>query len=162
MVKLPTSSQPAAGNSNTYPVIPNNKMLNVVVEKCELREINKDFREKYNISDTHEVNFMFRVTDGEYGPNEKSRGRVLFGTAKPYINDSDNCRLRIWAQELRGEDALPEGYEFDTDDMVGRNARVLVGEYTKQNGNVDNKIKEVLRAETQPTGTEAAYVGEPF
>lgn len=160
MVKLPTQAAPVTTNTDgnksgkTFATIPNNTMLNVVVEKCEVRPLKEWFREKYNVSDTHEVSFMFRVVD------ENFKRRVLFGNAKPYINDSDNCRLRIWTEEIMGVNSLPDGYEFDTDDLVGLNARILVGEYTKNDGTTDNKVKEVLRAVDQTAST--SFDEEPF
>lgn len=162
MAKLPAQTRPASDSSSDSerrerPVVPENTILDVVVEKCELRELNEDFRQKFKIRDTHEVNFTFLVEGGPYNDLK------LWGSAKPYINDSDNCRLRIWAKEIMGVDELPDGFaeNFDTDDLQGLRCRILVKEYTKANGARGNKVAEVLRSVNQSNGF-AHTADEPF
>lgn len=161
MAQLPqtTANHPATTGGTTkrkFDPIPENRIVNVVVEECEVRAFDEAFRRQWNVQDTHEVSFRFRVKGGDYD------NRVVFGSAKPIFEDDPDCRLRLWTQELMGVDTLPDNYVFDTDDLVGRSGRILVRVHTKQNGEQTNKVKEVLRAENQPVGTERVYDEEPF
>lgn len=163
MVKLPenTATQGASdgGQKKVYDPIPNNTMLNVAVEECGLRELKEEFRAKYKIEDTHEINFKFRVLDGEYA------NRVMFASAKPYFNNSDNCRLRVWAEAILGKSLDPDSYEFDTDDLVGRHCQILVETKVKENGTTGNKVVQVVKSSNpQPAAAAAGNSDEyePF
>ncbi|NBR22244.1 MAG: hypothetical protein EBU08_00335 [Micrococcales bacterium] len=141
MAKLPVS----AGNTissdgdRKFDPIPENRLVDVVVENCEIREYAEEFRKQYNVKDTHEVSFKFRVQGGEFD------NRVLWGSAKPYF-EGDGSRLRLWTKEILGLDNFPADYEFDTDHLIGLPARVLVTNYKKRDGTVGDKVKDVLRA----------------
>jgi len=124
----------------TFDPIPEGKVVNVEVVAVELRDINPEFRAKYKIKDTQEVSFRFKVIDGDF------KNRNLWGNAKPIWNDADNCRLRLWTQEIFGVDRMPEGYEFDTDDFTGMKARVVVRNFSKRDGTVGDGVQDVLRA----------------
>ncbi len=153
MAKLTTSTRPE-GEKKEFSVIPENALLNVQVAKCEIKPFTEDFRKKYNVEDENEVSFEFVVIDGDFAK------RRLWGSAKPYFDKSDNCRLRIWTQEIMGWDSVPDGYEFDTDDLTGLNCRILVKAYVGNDGKPRNRVKEVLRAVKAP---EDKYSGlEPF
>ena len=159
MAKLPTSTLDKTddtGNTQKkeFKVIPENAILNVTVEKCELRDLPEDFRKAYNVEDTQEVSFSFRVQDGEF---EK---RMLWGSAKPYWSDSDGCRLRIWTQEIMGVDKLDDGYEFDTENVEGKSCRILVKQRQKKDGTKSNKVAEVMRSIN--ASNEYSLEDEPF
>lgn len=158
MAKLPVTDSPQQQTFDDakprFEAIPENSLVNCEVEKCEIRELNKDFREKYNIRDTHEVSFQFRVLDGPH------KNRKLWGTAKPYLGaPGSGSRLRLWTKEIFAVDDLPDGYEFDTDDVEGLKCRVLVANYTKRDGTKGDRVKDVLRAEQT---AYAASGEEPF
>ena len=164
MVQIPTSqtqetqsSFPDSAAKKEFPIIPNDSIVNVEVVECELRDFSEDFRAQYGVKDKQEVSFRFRVTDGDY------KGLNIWGSAKPIFDSSDNCRLRIWTQEILGVDKLPEGFVFDTDDLVGMNTRVLVSEYRKKKGGLGNRVKDVLRANANtPNATVSYNAEEPF
>jgi hypothetical protein len=131
-------SQPE--RKRTFDPIPEGTIVDVEVVSVELRDLNPEFRAKYKIKETQEVSFRFRVTGGEYAK------RNLWGNAKPILDDSDNCRLRLWTQEILGVDRLPADFEFDTDDFTGLTCRVLVKNYNKRDGSVGDGVQDVLRA----------------
>jgi len=130
-----------------WPVIPEKSLVECEVVEVRKRELSPEFRAKYSIRDEFEINFHFKVIEGEY---ENSR---IFGTAKPYLDDSDGCRLRFWLQEILGVNALPADYVFRlnedgvADDRTGLRCRVLVKNRTKGDGTKAHQVGEVLRSE---------------
>jgi hypothetical protein len=140
--------------------IPANTIADVEVIDVTYKEISAEFRAKYDIKDTHEVSFHFKVIDGPF------KNRHIWGTAKPYLNESDRCRLRIWVQELLGIDKLPADFALnpnpDTgvfDEFTGLHARVFVENYTrKRDGKVLDRVRDVLRSVNPITTDEE----EPF
>lgn len=115
-------------------------ILNVEVEKVELRPLREEFRLKYNIEATHEFNFRFRVQDGPFAK------RVVFGSAKAEWDDGPGCRLRLWAQEIMGVTSFPADYEFNSDHLVGQRCRITIKNYTKKDGSQGESAADVLRA----------------
>jgi hypothetical protein len=124
----------------TFDPIPEGTIVDVEVVSVELRDLNPEFRAKYKIKETQEVSFRFKVISGPFA------NRNLWGNAKPIFNDADNCRLRLWAQEILGVDRLPADYKFDTDHFAGLKARVLVKNYQKRDGTTGDGVQDVLRA----------------
>jgi len=160
MAGLPTAPAGSTGGlpnggKRSFPVIPDGRILNVEVEICEVRPFDEAFRKKYEVEDTHEVSFRFRVQDGEF---EK---RVLFGSTSPYCEEGS--KLYDWSKEIMGKDSLPEGYVWDSDQLTGLRCRIQVKEHTKQNGEKTNKVKALFRAEeTQYQATPAAASDEAY
>jgi len=143
----PASAGNSGGEDKKFTPIPANEIVNVVIEKCFVEEYSQWFLENYPQKDgsTHQVKFWFRVVDGDY---EK---RVLFGDAKAnwYEDERNTCRLRNWTKTILGGGDLPDGYEFESDDFVGLNCRILVGEkFNKKKGEMVDCVGEVLRADT--------------
>lgn len=137
----------AAPRKRTFDPIPEGEIVDVEVVEVEIRDINPEFRAKYKIKEDKEISFRFKVISGNY------KNRNLWGNAKPYWNDSDNCRLRLWTQEIFGVDRMPEGYEFDTDDFPGMKARVVVRNYQKRDGSTGDGVQDVLRAVNSNMGS---------
>lgn len=129
-------------------------ILNVEVEKIDLREIKAEIREKWNIRATHEFNFRFRVLDGKYAR------RLIFGAVKADWYDKPSCKLRNWAQEILGVDGFPEGYQFDSDHLLGQRCRVTVRNYNRKDGSTGESVADVMRATpaTLAAGTPAGIV----
>jgi len=75
----------------------------------------------------------------------------LWGTAKPYLDNSDGCRLRLWLQAIYGIDRLPEDYSLKVNDanqipdLLGLRCRVLVRNKAKKDGTLAHSVKDVLR-----------------
>lgn len=162
MAKLPNNTAPKETSTSrpkrVYPGIPEDTCLNVVVDKCEIKEKPEFLR--FNEDDTHQVSFKFKVIDeGEY------HNRVIWDQVPPYFNDSDKCKLRLWTQAITGNDKMPDGYVFDTEDLVGLNCRIVLKAFMKKDGTVGNGVKEILRAESTTasvTEDDSTTEWEPF
>jgi len=153
MASIPQASQGLVPQQKAFDPIPavdqygDPTVLNVEVEECDLREINADFREKYNVEATHEFNFKFKVVDGEF------KNRRVWGNAQALWFDG-NCRLRLWTKAILGVEDFPEGYEFDSDHVVGQTCRVTVKNYKKKDGSTGESVADVRP--TRPGATVAA------
>lgn len=128
-----------------FTLIPDGEILDCEVVACEERETPFD-DEKNPGQKQREVSFRFQVTDpGEYN------GRTLFGRTPTTFNTNENCKLRLWVQELLGMDVLPEKFRFNTDTLIGLPCRVAVGVRTSKpspqypKGRTTNFAWDVLR-----------------
>ena len=127
--------------SQPFDVIPEDEVLAAVVESCEERETPW---ERPDGSKAVQISFRFLITEGQYA------GRTIFGNTPTTFTTHPDCKLRIWAQELLGQDKLPAGFKFDTDDLVGLPCRVVIGNRARKakDGSevVRDFVSEVLRA----------------
>lgn len=86
--------------------------------------------------------FEFVITEDGYD------GRRLWGTTGTKLVDHPDCKLKAWSQEVFGQE-FPPSYRLDTDILIGKRARLVVGyrEYEK-NGEKrwTNTVKDVIRA----------------
>ena len=143
------NSQPASqpqGEKKKFDPIPANEIVPVEVVEVEIRDIPEHIRSQYKIQDKQEVSFHFKVVDGPY------KNRHLWGNAKPRWDNSPDCRLRVWTQEILGEDSLPDEYQFDTDTLQGLQARVLVRNRIAKDNSVKDGVGDVMRSLT-PTAS---------
>jgi hypothetical protein len=124
--------------------------VDVEVLDVEIRDLPDWFRKQFNVKDEQEVSFHFKVVGDDH------TNRHLWGSARPVLDKSDNCRLRIWTQEILGVNSLPEDFVFDTDQLAGLQARVVVGTRVAKDGTTKNKVLDVLRANT------VTFDEEPF
>lgn len=155
MATLPASTQTSVpqGTKPERALIIEN-IYPAVVDGCELRPYSDEFRQKFNIQDTHEISFKFRIVGGEFD------GRWVWAGANARWEESDGCRLFAWTKEILGVDTLPPGFVFDTDNLVNLSCRIHVQQYVKADGKLGNKVKNVLRAVNQSNNYN--YVEEPF
>lgn len=154
----PQGGEPEEGKTEkkVYPIIPEDTILNVKVTRVE--EELKPFKEDDG-SDIVRVVFTFQVQDGPY---EKQR---VWGETSTFF--TSQSKLRQWASELYGT-TLGDGFVLDTDDLVGKIARVQVGIRNQKNGKQRNFVKDVFRprdamvsAITAPTQETTSYE-DPF
>lgn len=142
MAAIPTASRGVVPQNTGFDPIPavdeynDPTVLNVEVEKVELREIAAAYREKFNIEATHEFNITFLILDGPY------KKRKIWGNAQALWYEG-NCRLRLWTQAILGVDSFPEDYEFDSDHIIGHKCRVTVKNYNKKDGSVGEAVADV-------------------
>lgn len=118
--------------------------------------------------------------DGKYGPYQKLRakfivcevpdpafntviGEQIWGSVSfKLTNDKDN-QLRQWVEALLGFQ-LSVGFELDTDELVGRSCRAIVGNYEK-NGKKRHQIAALLplrQGETVPQVAAKPRYDDPW
>lgn len=86
-----------------------------------------------------EVNFKFGIVDkGEFN-NWK-----VYGTTPTTFNVNEKCKLRRWVEEIFAFDALPSGFEFDTDDLIGEPVNVVIGHRTYNDKTTGKPVTKVF------------------
>jgi len=100
------------------------------------------------------LNWTFTLhTPGEW------EGKRVWGNTSMVFNTNPNCKLRNWAQSILGEE-LDGGFELDTDDLVGRKARVAIGHRAKQDGTKKQYVADVMPPK-QSSAAASAWGDEP-
>ena len=154
----------ANGNNTGFKQKKEKKEFTAIPEgEYEVEVARAEYRTRDNVSwqwpswkkSDQEVNFGFRITEGDY------KGRWVWFDAAFFpqsredaivtsdLNDKSNSRLRIALQELTGFDKLPENLEINVDELdefEGFDARVRVSTYQTKAGETKNDVKEVLRS----------------
>ena len=107
--------------------IPDQTIVEADIESVEERETPWDVDDNDpSKGKAKQVSFKFRVT----GP-EEYKGRVLFGNTTTTFSNHPDCKLRVWTQEILGQDKLPLGFKLDLEQLEGAPIKVLVGHKIK-------------------------------
>lgn len=110
-----------------FETIPADTVATAEVVNCEVKETpwlidesdpDKGYKEQ--------VLFRFKIVEGPY------QGRQLFGNTPTTFTNHPDCKLRVWVQELLGMNTLPSEFTFDTDNLIGTKARIIVGNRPKK------------------------------
>jgi len=161
--KARSDNDGGGGGYKEYPLIPESTVVEAEVVDVKYRPLNEEFRRKWNVNDTHEVSFHFKVLE------EPFAGKHVWGAAKPKLNDSSKCRLRLWIQALLGIDSLPESYDLKADDdglfndFTGLRCRLMVEHKQVKKGTPDEYTREnVTQVIRSATPVEAEELYESF
>jgi hypothetical protein len=138
------------GSSETYALIEEHEVL--VLEVIEVSE-DTSFYKNDDGTDKKNVVFKFRVMEGEHND------RLLWGRTPTTWSSSDKCKLRQWAEQILNR-KIAAGEALNTDDLVGRRCRGVVGVSNKQDGTQSNKITDVMKDKSAPA--MASSYDEPF
>ncbi len=117
-----------------YPLLEDYTTLPAIV--TEIEEKDTPFRDDDgNLQKT--VSFTFRIPEGEHAD------RKFWGNSPTFWNNSDKCKLRQWAQSIANRAYAP-GEPLNTDDLLNRPCRVVLTVKKKQNGEMTNRVIDVL------------------
>ena len=94
------------------------------------------------------LDFEFPFTD----PGDWENKRI-WGSVALWFSMSPQCRLRNWVQSILNT-PLEAGYELDTDDLIGRNARISV-QYRHGTGPYEGRIFQQV-GDVLPSRKQAA------
>ncbi len=120
-------------------LIPDGEILQAEVIKAEKQT--KPWKDE-NDNDIVKVSFLFRIT--EEGP---FYDRKVYGETPLTFSTHSDCKLRIWVQELLGQDQLMKGFKFNTEMLSDLPCRVAVGQRTSQKTKkTSNFVADVIRA----------------
>lgn len=135
--------------ASAFPIIPADAIVWVEVVNVELQEPN-EFRNWPTLS------FKFRITDAPAGIDPSLIDTFLWGQVSPRLTDHPDNKLRQWLGALLGfEPAV--GFELDTEDLVGRQARAIVDVYDGKKGK-KNKVVGLIPNSAPPGNAVASAV----
>jgi hypothetical protein len=135
--------------------LPKDTVIDVVVERCSLKTLDKSLEWNKRKSWDEEVNFAFKPVDDQI---RKDCG-WFFTDVPAILDNSSNCKLRLYIQSILGIDDLaavfPDGFEFEPNDYIGQYCQIRVGTYfSKKKQEIQNSVEDVTPASssgTQPT-----------
>ena len=92
--------------------------------------------------------------NGQYGPQVRIKFQLDGGeTLSLYTSATFNAKSKLWAVVAAVFGREPgSGVAFNSDWLIGRRARILVGDHTRADGTTGSKIMAVL-AHNQPMVT---------
>lgn len=70
-------------------------------------------------------------------------GSKIWGSVPARFTTHPDNKLRQWTAALLGMD-LNEGFELDTDVLLNRKARAVIGQYQKKDGTFQHQVKGLL------------------
>lgn len=131
-----------------FEAIPQDTVVEAEIEQVEERvtpfDIDKNDPSK---GKQKQVSFRFRVT----GPSEYE-GRVLFGNTTTNFSNHPDCKLRVWVQEILGQDQLPVGFKLDLEQLEGAPIKVVVGNKPKKNADGTESVRDFADQLIRVTG----------
>lgn len=91
-----------------------------------------------------EFTFQIDAVPSSLGDGAKAlEGSKIWGSVPARFTTHPDNKLRQWTAGLLGME-LNEGFELDTDVLLNRKARAVIGQYTKQNGSAQHQVKGLL------------------
>lgn len=103
--------------SKGFELLPEDSVIEVTVSNIETSE----WTDPATAETRKNLNWTFTInTPGEW---ETKR---IWGNTSLVFNTNPNCKLRNWSQSILNTE-LDSGFQLDTDDLIGRRARVVVG-----------------------------------
>ena len=130
-------------SASLYPVLPPDSRVQVEAVSIEQRTAQNRNGETWE-----KLEFKFRIVAipdqmaDEFGALE---GSHIWGSVPLRLTSHPDNKLRQWAEALIGVE-LGEGYELDTDDLVGKRARALISNYSKKTGEIAHQVAGLLPA----------------
>lgn len=144
MARIPVS------NTQEGDLIPDGEVVGVRLEEITTRTV--------NFGSGTRLNWKFLVT--EEGPY---KGHTIYGDTSDSFVIHSECKAYNWAKSLSGDDY--EGADvFDTDDLVGLPARVIVFHRPDRKDPARKwvNVRDVLPPKNQGTPQELQAEGAPF
>lgn len=118
-----------------YPVLPDDSILLLKVEKSEVREV------QGQRGNWEKLNFEFKILDiqvvGDGSPKEEYEsllGQKTYGSVSFRLTSSPENKLRQWAEAILGME-LAVGFELDTDLLDRRQVRGVTSTYATKTVN---------------------------
>lgn len=142
MAKL-TLEANTSSSTGEYPVLPPDSIITVSVQEIEERTAtNRSTGESWQ-----KLEFAFRIeaVPSQLGADAQSLvgSRIWGSTPLRFTMHPDN-KLRQWVEALLGGLQLDEGFELETDNLIGRNARAVISNYNKKDGRAAHQVAGLL------------------
>ena len=121
-------------------------MLAEVVECYERESPFWKDPDNHSLGKKQEVSWKFRIIDDRF---PDFLNRFVWGSTPTTFTTHENCKLRLWVEEVFASE-FQVGFDFELDELVGQEVRVVIGNrtYTNKDGEVVTKdfVESLLRA----------------
>ena len=108
----------------------------------EVKLVEKPFIDDKTGEKVKKISFKFRIDQ----PGDPHDGDFKWGETGTRFNTHPECRLKNWAEAVLGR-TLERGYQLETDDLLDKECRVVIGrrDYEKDGETkVYNFVKDVM------------------
>lgn len=137
--------------------LPDDAIVQVIVDSTEVREATNKQGETWK-----KLNFRFKILDLPTSLEEEYGvliGSTIFGSVSAKFTMHPDNKLRQWVEALLDME-LDAGFELDTDMLVGRKARGVVGQWVRKTDNqVNHQIKGLLPLAPVAVGSSGSSAG---
>lgn len=148
--------------NSDFLTLPEDAIVQVIVDSVEERHVpGKDGGSGWD-----KLNFRFKILElptaleEEYSP---LIGSTIFGSVSARLTSHPDNKLRQWAEALLDLGELEAGFELDTDMLVGRKARGVVGQWVrKSDQQVNHQIKGLLPLAPAAVGSSGSQAQSFF
>lgn len=137
--------------------IEDGEIYNARIVSIELKE--KPFKDERTGEPVKKFEFKFKISS-----DDEHDTQFIWGEAGTRITDHPENRLRNWAEAILGT-RLPVHYKFNTDDLVDRDCRIIVGKKvtnSAQGEKTRNWVREVHPTKEAAARLAASVPDEPF
>lgn len=139
---MPKLTLEGSANDGIYPVLPEDTIIGIKVNDIKEKTVNTAKGDSWE-----KLEFEFEITSVPSGLGPDLEGlvgsRIWGSTSMRFSTHIDN-KLRQWSSALLGGLELDEGFELDTDSLLDRRARGVVGNYPKKNGQIGHQVVALL------------------
>lgn len=147
---------------NDFLTLPEDAIVQVLVDSVEERHVpGRDGKEGWD-----KLNFRFKILELPTSLEEQYSpliGSTIFGSVSARLTNHPDNKLRQWAEALLDVGELEAGFELDTDMLVGRKARGVVGQWVrKSDQQVNHQIKGLLALTPAAVGSSGSQAQSFF
>ena len=133
--------------------LPEDSIHKAILMEVSPREINWVDRRTGEAKSKVLLEFWFEVTGSS---EDKYIGRKVKGSVDSKMTTRANDRFRNWSETLLGRE-ISAGTDFDTDDIIGLSAEIVIGHRpSKDGGRVFEEVTDLLPLDA------SAYSEPPF
>jgi hypothetical protein len=133
------------------------EVYNAQITNVRLRE--KPFKDERTGQPVKRVEFAFKLS-----ADDGHDGQDIWGDTSTRFNDHPDCRLRAWSEAILGMH-LPPHFKLDTDTLIDRRCRVIIGkkEWEKDGETrTRNFVREVHPTREAALALADSINSEPF
>lgn len=135
--------------------LPDEAIVQVIVENIELREVpGRDGKEGWQ-----KLSFKFKMLELPTKLEEEYAsliGSPIWGSVGARFTSHPDNKLRAWAEALLDIGDLEPGFDLETEMLIGRKARAVIGTYAKKDGTRQHQVIGL-----RPLHSAPAAIGAP-
>lgn len=131
--------------SKGFELLPEDSIIDVTISNIEISV----WTDPQTQESRKNLNWTFTInTPGEWD------GKRIWGNTSMVFNTNPNCKLRNWSQSVLNTE-LDVDYVLDTDDLIGRRCRVVVGHKPGKQKDTGAEIMRQTVADLLPAKRQA-------
>lgn len=135
---MPKITMEEAGETPQFTVLPQDALVKVRVLNTSIRDMDGKYGPWQKLELEFEILEVIFPKDFDSAVGQRIWGGIPFR----FVDSEDND-LKQWVEALFGLELSP-GFELDTDNLIGREAKGVVENYPKKNGETGHSIASLI------------------